>query len=95
MFISHNLILQMELLGLDLRDGGFLFYLFYTLEKNARTMQRVKIIIILLLLYGLARIKFTVEFRLDIFFLENHELQLGVRLLSQVSMRVFLKRFLI
>ena len=28
------------------------------------------------------------------FFLENHELQLGVRLSSQVSMRVFLKKFL-
>ncbi len=51
-------------------------------------------ILILLLLYGLARMKFTVGIRLDIF-LENHELQLGVRLSSQVSMRVFLKRFLI
>jgi hypothetical protein len=48
---------------------------FYT--KNARALQWVKAILILLLLYGLAMMKFTMGIRLDIF-LKNHELQLGV-----------------
>lgn len=42
-------------------------------RKDARALQRVDAISILLLLYGLARVKFTV----------------GVRYLSQVSMQVF------
>jgi hypothetical protein len=54
-------------------------------------LQRVKSILILLLLYGLVKMKFTVGVRLDIFFLENHELQLGV-LSSHISMRVFFKQ---
>ena len=36
-------------------------------------------------------VKFTVGIRLDIFFFENHKLQLGVYISSQVSMRVFFK----
>lgn len=47
-------------------------------RKDARALQRVDAISILLLLYGLARVKFTV----------------GVRYLSQVSMQVFLQNFL-
>lgn len=47
-------------------------------RKDARALQRVDAISILLLLYGLARVKFTV----------------GVRFLSQVSMQVFLQNFL-
>lgn len=39
--------------------------------------------------YGLARMKLTLGIRLDMYFLENHELQLGGRLSSQVSIRVF------
>ncbi len=54
------------------------------LEKNVRALQRVNAILILLLLYGLAMMKFT-----WIFFLENHEMQLGVQLSSQVSICVF------
>ena len=53
-------------------------------------LQRVIAILILSLLYGLARVKFTMGTRLDIF-LENHELQLRVCISSQVSMRVFQK----
>jgi hypothetical protein len=60
----------------------------------ARAVHRVKSILIVLLLYGLVKMKFTVGVRLDIIFLEKHELQLGIRS-SQVSMRVFLNRFLI
>lgn len=37
-------------------------------RKNARALQWVNAILILLLLYGLARVKFTVGIRLDIFF---------------------------
>ena len=36
------------------------------------------LILLLLLLYGLTRVKFDVGIRFDKFFLENHELQLGV-----------------
>lgn len=71
------------------------FLQFISTRKNIYALQRVKVILILLLLYGLARMKFNVGIRLDIFFLENYELQLGVRLSSQVSMQIFLKRFLI
>ena len=68
---------------------------FYFYRKNACALQRVKFILILLLLYGLVKMKFTVEDRMYIYiFLENHELQLGVRS-SQVSIRVFLNKFLI
>ena len=74
-------------------DRGNIFN-FYN-SRDARSLQRVKSILILLLIYGLVKMKFTVWVRLDIYiFLENHELQLGVRS-SQVSMRVFLNRFLI
>jgi hypothetical protein len=37
-------------------------------RKNARALQRVKAILILLLLYGLVKVKFTVRIRLDIYF---------------------------
>ena len=47
----------------------------YILEKNARALYWVKaILVLLLLLYGLIRVKIIVGIRLDIFFLENHEL---------------------
>jgi hypothetical protein len=42
------------------------FFYYYT-RKNARALQRVKFILILLLLYGLVKMKFTVGIRLDIF----------------------------
>ena len=42
--------------------------------KNARMLQRTKAILILLLLYGLVKVKFMVEIYLDIYtFLENHD----------------------
>ena len=63
------------------------------MTRKKCALQRVKFILILLL-YGLVKMKFTVGVRLDIYFLENHELQLGLRS-SQVSMRVFLNKFLI
>ncbi len=66
---------------------------FISTRKNARALQRVKAILILLLLNGLSKVKFIVAIRFDVFFL-NHELRLGVRSL-QISIRVFLKRFLI
>ena len=37
-------------------------------RKNACTLQRVKVILILLLLHGLVKVKFTVEIHLDIYF---------------------------
>ena len=52
-------------------------------------LQQVKSILLLLLLYSLVKVKFTVEIRVDIYIcLENYELQPGVRL-SRVSIRVF------
>jgi hypothetical protein len=39
----------------------------YQLEKNTCALQRVNTILILLLLYGLARVKFTVGIDLDFF----------------------------
>jgi hypothetical protein len=68
------------------------FHICFIIRKNTRALQRVKSILILLLLYGLVKMKFTVGVHFDIYiFLENHELQLGVRL-SQVSMRVFFEQ---
>ena len=53
---------------------GFISYVILT-WKNARALWRGKAILVsLLLLYGLARVKIIVATRLDIFFLENHEL---------------------
>ena len=40
-------------------------------QKNTRALQRVKTILILLLLYGLAKVKFIVEIRLDILFTKS------------------------
>ena len=57
-------------------------------RKNARALQRVKAFLILLLLYVLFKMKFTIKFAWIYILLENHELQLGIRS-SQVSMRVF------
>mgnify|MGYP003701938007 CR=1 FL=1 len=37
-------------------------------RKNTRALQRVKAILILLLLYGLVKVKFTLRIRLDILF---------------------------
>jgi hypothetical protein len=41
-------------------------YFYYYYNKNARALQWMNAILILLLLYGLARMKFTLEIRLDI-----------------------------
>ena len=45
-----------------------MFVFFLQLAKNACAMQRVKATLILLLLYGLFKVKFIVEIRLDIYF---------------------------
>jgi hypothetical protein len=43
------------------------FILYYT-RKNTRALQRVKDILILLLLYDLVKVIFTMRIRLDIYF---------------------------
>lgn len=62
----------------------------YLLKQNARALQWLRTILILLLLYYLAKVKFW-EFAW-IFFLQNYKIQLGVRS-SHVSPRICLKRF--
>ena len=46
---------------------GFFLISHYT-RKNIRALQLVKVILVLLLLYGLVKVKFTVGIRLDIYF---------------------------
>ncbi len=49
------------------QNTGKNIFSFYNTRKNARALQRVKLILILLLLYGLVKMKFTVGVRLDIY----------------------------
>lgn len=45
--------------------------IFMLTRKKAHALQRVKVIFILLLLYSLVRVKFTVGIRLDIYFFKK------------------------
>ena len=68
-----------------------IFIIVEEIEKISHALQQVKAILIFLLLYGLAKVKFTVKIRLYIYIYIYYELQLRVWS-SQVSTRVFLKK---
>jgi hypothetical protein len=60
-------------MGDGLHPRGYLTYIFIITRKNTHALQRVMSILMLLLLYDLSKIKFTVGVRLDIYFLRTRK----------------------